>query len=139
MFNRVFHHKPFILGAHPYFWKHPHVATFKLCNLNFRILDLESITSKKSCQQKSFFLSPQMVKIMENPMNKWMIWGETPICWSHSPLSSSHSFHHWRSYCLEDGQAQDGENVSGWLGPNPHRFKPWSERSFGRGTTQPDP
>ena len=24
-FNRVFHYKPSILGAHPYFWKHPHV------------------------------------------------------------------------------------------------------------------
>ncbi len=22
--NRVFHYKPSILGAHPYFWKHPH-------------------------------------------------------------------------------------------------------------------
>ena len=24
-FNRVFHHTPSILGAHPYFWKHPYI------------------------------------------------------------------------------------------------------------------
>ncbi len=24
-----------------------------------------------------------MVKIMENPMNKWMIWEETPLFWKH--------------------------------------------------------
>ena len=25
-FNGVFHYKPSILGAHPYFWKHPNIV-----------------------------------------------------------------------------------------------------------------
>ena len=32
-FNRIFHYKPSILGAHPYFWKHS-----SECNLNFEQL-----------------------------------------------------------------------------------------------------
>ena len=47
-FNRVFHYKPSIWGAHPYFWKHPSI-TWNMSNLLGKVL-LEEVQVRHICE-----------------------------------------------------------------------------------------